>query len=157
MKFFLPSLVLLFSNQVFAQQTDFLVKPYLQVGKTPSVNSLQLLWHTTDATSTWSAEYKNFNSSDWIRAEKQTSTKISITGIENFWVYSTSFTTLTPGTLFTYRVLKNGTVVFTSEAKSLKGPEQSYRVAITGDIAAGTKQAGRIANDIYHSNPDLIA
>lgn len=157
MKFILASVFILFSNQLTAQQADFQVKPYLQIGKRPSPESLQLLWQTTDANSSWEAEYKNIGSSDWIKAENQTSKKIAISGIEPFWLYSTSFTALRPGTLFMYRVLRNGSIVFTAEAKAMKAPEQAYRVAITGDIAAGTKQAGRIANEIYNSNPDMIA
>jgi acid phosphatase type 7 len=151
-----PALLLLIIN-LNAQQADFLVKPYLQIGKNPSPQSLQLLWHTMVTNDVWLAEYKNKNTTDWIKAENQISSKIAVSGIEPFLVYSTSFTTLTPGTIFQYRVSKNGKVVFTAEAKSLKAADQSYRVAITGDIAAGTKQAGRIATDIYKSNPDLVA
>jgi predicted phosphodiesterase len=118
---------------------------------------LQLLWHASVNNDIWEAEYKNSNSNDWIKAVKQTSTKVAVAGVDPFLVYSTSFTSLNPGTLFMYRVLKNDKIVFTAEAKALKAPEQSYRVAITGDIAAGTKAAGKIANSIYNSKPDLVA
>jgi acid phosphatase type 7 len=157
MKYFIVSAFCLLFIKLNGQQPDFLVKPYLQIGKKVSPQSLQLLWHATGINDIWQAEYKNSNSNDWVKAAKQTSTKIAVAGIEPFLVYSTSFTSLNPGTQFTYRVLKNDKIVFTAEAKALKAPEQSYRVSITGDIAAGTKAAGRIANGIYNSKPDLVA
>jgi predicted phosphodiesterase len=155
---YLQVLFFLFLNTgLTAQQQDFLVKPYLQIGKKPSAQSMQLFWHTTDANATWVAEYKNNNTNDWIKAINQTTTKIAVAGNEQFWIYTTSFTSLIPGTTFSYRVSKNGSMVFTAEAKSLKAPEQSYRMIITGDIASGSKQAARIANGMYNSNPDMIA
>jgi predicted phosphodiesterase len=157
MKYIFVSAFCLLFITLNGQQPDFFVKPYLQIGKKASPQSLQLLWHTTATNDAWKAEYKNSNSNDWLKATTQTSTKIAVAGIDPFLVYSTSFTLLSPGTQFIYRVLKNDKIVFTAEAKALKAPEQSYRVSITGDIAAGTKAAGRIANGIYNSKPDLVA
>jgi len=157
MKYLLLPFLSILILDVSAQQTDFLVKPYLQIGKNPSTGSMQLLWHTKETNSAWVVEYKNSNSSDWLKAVNQNSTKISVAGVDPFWIYSTSFNSLTPGALFSYRVSKNGNIVFTAEAKALKTPAQPYRVVVTGDIASGSKQAGRIANGIYNSNPDLIA
>ena len=49
MKHYFLAFILVFSSQAYSQvnvqQPDFLVKPYLQIGKTPSPQSLQLLWH----------------------------------------------------------------------------------------------------------------
>jgi acid phosphatase type 7 len=157
MKYLLTPILLLLIANLKAQQTDFLVKPYLQIGKKPSPQSMQLLWHSTVSNDVWIAEYKNSTSNDWIKSENPTTSKIAVAGIDPFLVYSTSFTSLNPGGTFQYRVSKNGKVVFTAEAKALKTPEQSYRVAILGDMATGTKQSGRIANGIYNSNPDLVA
>jgi len=145
------------SAQVNGQQADFLVKPYLQIGKTPSPQSLQLLWHVVVSNDLWLAEYKNSGANEWMKAENQTSSKIAVAGIDPFIVYSVSFSGLVPGSKFMYRVSKNGKVVFSAEAKTLKSKEQPYRVSIAGDIAAGTKEAGKIAYGIYKANPDLIA
>ncbi len=157
MKYLLfPGFCLLFFT-LNAQQPEFLVKPYLQIGKKASLQSLQLLWHTPVTKDNWQVDYKNANSNHWIKGEKLTTTRLAITGIEPFLVYNSSFASLDPGTLFTYRVLRNDKIVFIGEAKALKGPEHAYRVAVTGDIAAGTKAAGKIATAIYHSKPDLLA
>jgi acid phosphatase type 7 len=161
MRHYILAIILVFSSQAYAQvndqQSDFLVKPYLQIGKTPSPQSLQVLWHAAVSNDVWLAEYKNSGANEWMKAVNQTSSKIAVAGIDPFTVYSVSFTGLMPGSKFMYRVSKNGKVVFNAEAKSLKSPEQSYRVAISGDLAAGTKQAGKIAYGIYRSDPDVFA
>ena len=56
-----------------------------------------------------------------------------------------------------YRVSKNGKVVFNAEAKALKSKEQSYRIAISGDMGAGTNTAKKIAYEIYKAKPDMVA
>jgi len=144
-------------SQLNNQQSDFLVKPYLQIGKKPSPQSLQVLWHTVVSNDVWLAEYKNSGANEWVKSENQTSSRIAVAGIDPFLVYSTSFTGLIPGSAFMYRISKNGKIVFNAEAKALKSPGQSYRIAVTGDIAAGTMQAGKIAYGIYKSNPDIVA
>ena len=143
--------------KIDAQSQDFLVKPYLQIGKEPTAQTLRLLWHAPDTNSVWLIEYKNNNTNDWVKAANQSTTKIAVAGIEPSWVYSTSLTSLTPGSTFMYRVSKNDKVVFSSEAKALKSAGQSYRIAISGDIGAGTRTAKKIALEIYNSKPDMIA
>ena len=83
---FVLFLTLQLHSQVNNQQSDFLVKPYLQIGKTPSPQSLQLLWHAAVSNDTWLVEYKNRETNDWMRSQSQASTKITITGIEPFLV-----------------------------------------------------------------------
>ena len=161
MKYLIAAFTLLFSIQVSSQnsnlQSDFLVKPYLQIGNAPKPQSLQLLWHTTDPGDQWVAEYKTSSGTDWIKSEKQTTSKIAVAGIDPFTVYNASFTALIPGSTFMYRVSKNGKVVFNAEAKSLKSTEQSYRFVVSGDMGAGTKAASQVANGIYKSNADFVA
>ena len=153
--------ILLFSiaanSKVYGQRSEFLVKPYLQIGRLPSPQSLQLLWHSTGAGDEWVAEYKNSKDSGWIRSENLSSSKIALTNTEPFTVYNASFSSLKPGSSFTYRISKNGQLVFNAEAKAPRSPEQAYRVAVSGDLGAGTKQAGKIAYGIYKANPDLFA
>ena len=159
MKYFIATFLLFFSLAINAQnstQSDFLAKPYLQIGKTPSPQSLQLLWHAAVSNDTWLAEYKNSDETEWKRSAAQTFSTVAAGSIAPFKVYSTSFTSLRPGTIFQYRVSKNGKVVFSSAAKSLKSPEQSYRIAISGDMGAGTGTAKKIAYGVYKADPDYI-
>ena len=160
MRYCILGFVLFFSSQSYTQnnqQPDFQVKPYLQIGKTPSPQSLQVLWHAAVSNDVWLAEYKNINGNEWVKSENQTSSKIAVAGIEPFLVYSTSFKGLVPGSTFMYRVSKNGNVVFNAEAKALKSSEQSYRLAISGDMGAGSGTAKKIAFEIYKAKPDMLA
>src|SRR6187402_2543749 len=157
MKQYILIFFLFFSFQAYNQQPDFLVKPYLQIGKTPTPESMQVLWHAAVSNDVWLVEYKSIGGNEWIRSENQTRSKIAVAGIDPFTVYSDSFRGLEPGSTFMYRVSKNGKVVFGAEAKALKSPEQSYRVAISGDMGAGTGTAKRIAFEIYKAKPDMVA
>ncbi len=161
MKHIVVFFIFLISVRIQAQNSnpnpDFLVRPYLQIGKTSSQQSLQLLWHTALSNDSWLTEYKNSTENDWRKSENQSASEITIAGTNPFTVYHASFEALIPGSIFMYRVSKNGKVVFTAEAKALKSAEQPYRMVVSGDMGAGTKEAIQIAKGIYTSNPDLIA
>lgn len=160
MKYFIAIFLLAFSQIINGQTNnspDFLAKPYLQLGKRSSPHSLQLLWHTTASDDVWLAEYKNSDETDWKISVGQAFSTIAVGNIAPFYVYSANFTSLKPGTTFQYRVSKNGKVVFNSEGISLKSPAQSYRIAISGDMGAGTNTAKRIAYEIYKVKPDMVA
>jgi 3',5'-cyclic AMP phosphodiesterase CpdA len=157
MKKYILVLILFFSFQAYNQQTDFLVKPYLQIGKDPSPKSMQVLWHVNVSNDVWLVEYKNYGETDWKRTEGLYFSTIAVGSVAPFYEYSTSFTGLKPGTLFQYRVSKNGKIVFSAEAKTLRSPDQSYRIAISGDMGAGTGTAKKIAYEIYKAKPDMVA
>ncbi|HEX6847001.1 MAG TPA: metallophosphoesterase family protein [Chitinophagaceae bacterium] len=156
MRYFVTTFLLI-SFQFLNAQSDFLVKPYLQIGESPSPQSMQLLWHTSMANDSWLVEYKPSTAGEWAKSQHQTSSKVSVTGIDPFVVYSALMTGLVPGSTFQYRVSRNGNVVFIAEAKSLKSPEQSYRIAVSGDMGAGSNTAKKIAYEIYKAKPDMIA
>jgi predicted phosphodiesterase len=161
MRHYIFAVILFFSFQTHAQSvnqpSEFLVKPYLQIGKRPSPQSLQVLWHAPVSNDEWLVEYKNSIGTEWMKSQNQTSSKIAVSGIEPFTVYSASFTGLVPGSTFMYRVSKNSKVVFSAEAKTLKSNEQSYRIAISGDMGAGTGTSKKIAFEIYKARPDMVA
>jgi acid phosphatase type 7 len=157
MKFLTLCIAFLFSIELPAQtaKQDLIVKPYLQIGSNPGKQSLQLLWHTAETGATWLAEYKT--NGQWIKAEDQTTSKITTTGIEPFSVYNASFSSLIPGDKFMYRVSKNGTVIFTAAAKAPKTATQAFRFVASGDMGAGTKEAKQVAKGIYKADPDFVA
>jgi hypothetical protein len=155
MKYLFAFLIVLFSLQATAQQ-DFVAKPYLQIGNASSPQSLQLLWHAADPGAVWLAEYQ-VNSGPWVKAENLATSQITTTGISPFTVYDASFKSLTPGSLFRYRVSKNGKIVFNAEARAPKSANQSLHFVVSGDMGAGTKEAKQIANGIYKTSPDFVA
>src|SRR4030095_10475498 len=130
MKHYILAFLLFFSLQAYNQQSDFLVKPYLQIGKTPSSQSMQVLWHANVSNDVWLVEYKNYGETDWKRSEGLYFSTIAVGSVAPFYEYSKSFGGLEPGILFQYRVSKNGKIVFSAEARTLRSPEQSYRIAI---------------------------
>lgn len=159
MRYFTTVILFIFSHAINAQTNnpEFLVKPYLQLGKKPSPGSMQLLWHAPVSNDVWLAEYKNSDENDWKRSEAQSFTTVAIGNSAPFSVYSTSFTSLKPGTTFQYRVSNNGKIVFSSEAKALKSAGQPYRIAISGDMGAGTNASKKIAYEMHKVKPDMVA
>jgi hypothetical protein len=107
---YLIAIILLNFSQIISAQTnnsaDFLAKPYLQLGKKSSRQSLQLLWHAPVSNDVWLAEYKNSDETDWRRSDGVNYSTITIGNIPSFNIYSTSFTALKPGTILSYRHLR---------------------------------------------------
>lgn len=160
MKHLVTIFLLTFSIAINAQQdnsAEFLVKPYLQIGKKPSPQSIQLLWHAPVSNDVWLAEYQNNGEPDWKKGEYQTTTTIALKNIAPFHVYGVTFSLLRPGTIFQYRISKNGQVIFNGDGKALKSSDQSYRIAISGDMGAGNRTAKRMAYEIYKAKPDMLA
>lgn len=139
-----------------SSETGFLASPYLQIGSQPSAQSLQLLWHVADSTAAWTVEIKTTDKSAWTKCASPTATRIAVTGVAPHFVYRAAFTGLVPGSVFTYRLLKNNKEVFISQAQAPKSSAQNFRFVAFGDIGAGTVEAKQIANGVYNAKADLI-
>ena len=157
---FLGFLFLLAVHSVIAQDNKnedvFIVKPYLQIGRSPDSGTLQLHWQASDINTGWSVEYKTNAKSTWKKTETPKSRRVSVAGTDPSHIYSASFIHLMPGSTFNYRVLQNGKIVFTSEAKALKSAAQDYRFVVFGDIGAGTIEQKPLAYRAFLSKPDLV-
>lgn len=153
--------LLVFSvSKLFAQdiktENIFIANPYLQIGHTPSLTSLQLLWQVADENAEWAVELKTTANGNWIKTESPGSTLIKTAGLTPRRIYTATLTGLVPGSIFNYRVLKGDKIVFSSAAHALKRFEQSYRFVTFGDIGAGTKDAKLLARRAFISKPDLV-
>jgi acid phosphatase type 7 len=154
--------LLLMAQFIQAQQGSgnervFRVKPYLQIGAALTANSLQLLWQATDTAAVWTAEYRNGTTGKFTRAANPTATKVNIAGTAAFSALNTSLSSLIPGGLFTYRIMRNDKLVFTADGIAPRSTSQAFRFVASGDMGAGTKQAKEIAKGIYESHPDFVA
>jgi hypothetical protein len=151
---------LFFSCTILFAQTPpegiFIANPYLQVGYNPSATSLELLWITNDTDADWKVAYTNGKGNNWKNAEPASFKKIAVANVAAHRLYQANFTELVPGTVFSYRVSKNNTVVFETRAQAPKSKEQPYRFIVFGDVGAGTKEAKEIATAIYGAKADLI-
>jgi predicted phosphodiesterase len=154
-KFLIALLILSFAT-VSAQEI-FVTKPYLQIGHNPSAQSLQLLWHAADNEAGWAVEYTNENNHTFIKSESISFTKVAVAGIPAHRVYHASMNGLVSGKRFTYHVIKDGKIVFTSEAQAPKSVNQSYRFVAMGDIGAETPDQKKLATQAYLAKPDFIA
>ena len=161
MKYTCLILLLMFSIQsVIAQdkekEDNFVVKPYLQIGREPSATTLELLWHAPDVNADWVVEQRNGNSGAWVKASVVAYNRVAVTGVDAHRVYHSELTGLIPGGTFNYRVLKNGNPVFASDAKAPKTDQQHYRFVALGDIGAETPDQKLLAVEAYKTKPDLV-
>jgi hypothetical protein len=152
------SIVLLFVLPFlsFAQENIFIAKPYLQIGRTHSPASLELMWQVPESPADWSVEVKAGASGKWIKMEQPQWVPVAPDSLQPRRVYHALLTGLTPGAVFSYRVSRTGKVVFTAEGHASKGEAQPYRFVVNGDIGAGTTDAKLLAKQSFLSHPDLV-
>ncbi len=156
MKILVSSLVCIFLLYTVNAQEVFVTKPYVQIGKNPSPKSMQLLWHAADSPADWAVEYKRETKGNWVKSSSIQFTRVAVTGIEAHRVYHASLTELSPGNKFQYRVIKDGVIVFNSEAHAIKSVEQPYRFIAFGDIGAETPDQKKLASRAFALNPDFV-
>ncbi len=149
-------ILLLFAAGINAQDV-FVTKPYLQIGSSPSAQSLKVLWHAADTDAVWAVERKDANSDAWVKSGEPTFTKVAVMGVAAHRVYHASFTGLVAGSRFTYRILKDGKDVFTAQAQASKSVEQPYRFVVMGDIGAETVDQKKLAEQAFLVKPDFVA
>lgn len=137
----------------------FLVKPYLQLGDVPKQKpqeSLELLWQTPDIASTWQVDVRLPGSQDWRKLSAPQMRRVILPGILPRRMYEACLSNLIPGKPFEYRLLKDQAQVFQSHGLSRKNPDQSYRFAVFGDLAAGSEAQKKIAYQVFESSPDMV-
>jgi hypothetical protein len=139
-----------------AHEGPFLVKPYLQLGYQPSPGKLVLLWHTSDAGARWAVTYRPGVGSRWKTADDPACRRIEVEHDRPHRVYSLALTGLEPGQVFGYRVTRDGTAVFESEARAPKAAGQPHRFVVFGDCGAGTPEEREIAYRTFLSRPDFV-
>lgn len=159
MRYILSCLLFLSAHNVFCQDTNkenqFIAQPYLQIGRVPSATSLSLVWQVANENANWDVEIKNKSANSWVREQTPVFKSIVAPGVQRR-VYTSSLNQLTPGSEFTYRVLKNNEVIFSAEAHAPRSMDQTYRLVIFGDIGAGTPDAKLLARQAFFSKPDMV-
>src|SRR5215468_20296 len=95
---------------------DFAVKPYLQLGRNPSVSSMQVVWHTPDVAADWGVEFSLSRSGPWKKADTPTVRRLAVQGMKPRRLFNVGLTGLDAGKAFHYRIIKNARPVFASDA-----------------------------------------
>jgi 3',5'-cyclic AMP phosphodiesterase CpdA len=152
-------LLLLFLAQLAMCQSPsgpFIAKPYLQIGRMPSPETLQLLWHAPDAEAAWAVEYRTKKSGAWKKTDSPTFVRVAVAGIEPHRVYNAALVGLTPGDKFSYRVLLANKEVFTAEGQASKAANQPYRFVAFADIGAETAAQKKLATQAMLAKPDMV-
>jgi acid phosphatase type 7 len=157
MKQFLLAILSMTTLLIHAQANDFIVPPYLQLGAIPTSTSLDLMWHTTDADAEWLVEVKTSDKDGWKKMDAPIMKKVAVAGVEPRRIYHTALMNLLSGKEFNYRVSKAKKVIFSSNGKAPKTPDQPYRFVAFGDIGAGTANQKSAATQVFNSNPDFVA
>jgi len=151
----------------------FLVKPYLQIGNSPTGTGLVLLWHTANEDAAWKVEIRK--GSTWRAAGTPESTLVEAPAgkpipaaagkkappppgpaIDPHRVYRAALSGLKSGEEFTYRVSQNGTVVFESTAHARKTGSHPYRFVTFGDTAQNTPSERAIVYQTSLAKPDFV-
>lgn len=157
MKSLIYSLALLLTiSMACAQKPDsiFIASPYLQIGREPSAQSLELLWHTSDVDASWSVEQRV--DAKWVKAPAPTSVRVAVGKVAPHRVYQALLTGLVPNRTFSYRVLKNNKVVFTADGQAPRTADQNYRFVAFADIGAETVDQKKLAVRAYQAKPDFV-
>ena len=152
------SIVLLFVLPAiaFSQENIFIAKPYLQIGRSPSPTTLELLWQVAEDPAAWTVELKTGPTEKWEKTASPQWAPVAPAGLQPRRVYHTLLAGLVPGTVFSYRVSRAGKPVFTAEGHAPKGEQQPYRFVVNGDIGAATTDAKLLAKQSFLSHPDLV-
>ena len=149
---FIPLIAFVLSAS--AQDEIFIAKPYLQIGRRPSPSTLELMWQTPDAPADYAVEIRS--DGHWIKAETPQFVSATTDSARPRRIYHSLLSGLTPGSTFSYRVLRAGKPVFTADAKAPKAENQPFRFVVNGDIGAATPDAKLLAKQSFLSHPDLI-
>ncbi len=146
-------------------ETDvFLVKPYLQLGESPTQAELkksekmEIIWLTSSngKGEKWQVQSKSHSASKW---NSSTSVQVfSVGQIESvpFYRYTVKIDDLVPGEKFDYKVMRNGTQVFSGNATARKAANQPYSFAVFGDVGAGSRGEKKVIYQVCNRKPDLV-
>src|SRR5215831_13908072 len=85
---------------------DFAVKPYLQLGRNPSVSSMRVIWHTPDVAAEWGVEFSLTRNGPWKKADTPVVRRLAVQGMSPRRLYNVGVTGLDAGKAFHYRIIK---------------------------------------------------
>src|SRR6516164_6630505 len=86
---------------------NFAVKPYLQLGRNPSVSSMRVVWQTPDVAADWGVEFSLARSGPWKKADMPTVRRLAVQGMQPRRLFNAGVTGLDAGKAFHYRIVKN--------------------------------------------------
>jgi acid phosphatase type 7 len=147
------------ANDGLGKAGAFVVKPYIQFGDPPNPrqnDALNVVWHTADVDADWKVEYRTADDQPWRVTDEPRSRRIAVVGETPHRVHRAVLRGLTPGGVGSYRVRREGEIVFGSTVKSPKAKDQPHRFAVFGDCGAGSPGEKAVAYQVHRANPDFV-
>jgi len=155
-RFISIAMLFVLHGPVFSQTDIFIAKPYLQIGRTPSPSSLELLWQVPENAAGWDVELKASPAGKWTKTATPQWVSVAPDSLIARRVYHAVLANLVPGTVFNYRVSRAGKIVFTAEGHAPKSDGQPFRFVVNGDIGAATTDAKLLARQSFLMHPDMV-
>jgi 3',5'-cyclic AMP phosphodiesterase CpdA len=134
----------------------FLATPYLQLGESPRIDDLTLLWHADDVDARWSVEFQSPEGTDWRAAEAPTHRRIILDDVEHHRVYRSVMPGLEPGEPFRYRVKLDEKSAFEAEARAKVPPGMPHRFVAFGDSSKKSVGQRKVAYQTHLLKPDMV-
>jgi 3',5'-cyclic AMP phosphodiesterase CpdA len=140
------------------QVGPFLVKPYLQWGDSPSASASGslILWQVEDAEAEWVVEYRPGPDRPWRPAAAPAIRRIAVKSIAPHRLYRAVLSGLEPGGEFSYRVRKDGEIVFGASGHAPKPADKPHRFVVFGDCGMNTAEQKAVAYQAYQAQPDFV-
>ncbi|MBM3494740.1 MAG: hypothetical protein FJX72_10570, partial [Armatimonadetes bacterium] len=147
------------SGRATAPDEPFVAAPYVQIGETPGLlrwEKLDVLWHTADRDAAWRVEYRMDGDPRWHRASASVLRRVAMHGVDPHRVYRATLRDLRSGAPVSYRVLRDGAVVFEASTRARPARTSAFRAVIVGDCADGSAAQRLTAFRMAAEKPDLI-
>ncbi len=141
------------------QESNFIVKPYLQLGDHPLLNdkeNLDLLWVASTNHSKWNLQVKTSSATQWSEQKPAKVAVLSYSVPDKLYLFDNPIENLIPGERFAYKLMENGHQVFSGEATARKNHDQAFRFALFGDTGADTIPERKIVYQTYLHKPDFL-
>lgn len=145
----------LLPQPIYAAVGKFLVKPYVQLGRTGDVRDLEIVWGSSDVNSKWELSSSTVPGV-WLPSDELKIDRIALEGVPHFLLYHGRLKNVGPGLRLNYRVKRDDKVVFDSEIRPPKFPDQAHRFIVVGDTGTGSRGQRAVARKMYDDMPDVV-
>lgn len=141
---------------------EFLIKPYLQLGRSPDGSQTELVWAAIDDGSQqdWKLEVGSAETAHPAASPVAVSVspQVHLGGLPNFKLFSAVVPLSKNNRDLQYYVRKNGLVVFQSKLHPIQSRPDALRFDVMGDVAwgRGDNAENQVARAVYRSKPNLV-
>lgn len=144
----------LLPQPIHAAADKFLLKPYLQLGRTGRIEDIEIAW-APSGPGKWELS-SSVLPGVWLAGDEPTEDRVTIEGLPSFRLLHARLKNIKPGVRTQYRLRKDGEIVFVQEINTLPAPLERHRFVVTGDVANGGRGERAVAKKIFEASPSLV-